>query len=112
RWSSGWQSCRDRLSADATLLRSAASFRHGIVLPPEEVEPTFADIRGLTNMGVPANSEDPWAGATGGIGWDHEPAENAALGEALERYAAAAFAFPEQPRSGLSRHECLGADEF
>jgi ribosomal protein S12 methylthiotransferase accessory factor len=100
------------VSLKATLLRTAASFRHGIVLPPEQVEPTLADIGGLTNMGVPANSENPWAGATGGIGWDVESAEGAAVGEALERYAAAAFPLPEQRRSELRRHDCLDADAF
>lgn len=100
------------MSLRAALLRSAASFRHGIVLPPEQVEPTLADVDGLTNVGVPANSENPWAGATGGIGWDPESAEGAAVGEALERYAAAAFPLPERRRSELRLQDRLDADAF
>ena len=100
------------MSPRAALLRSAASFRHGIVLPPEQVEPTLADVDGLTNVGVPANSENPWAGATGGIGWDPESAEGAAVGEALERYAAAAFPLPERRRSELRLQDRLDADGF
>ena len=99
-------------SPTTVLLRAAADFRHGIVLPPEQVEPTLADIRGLTNIGVPANSDDPWAGATGGIAWTAESAAGAAVGEALERYAAAAFPLPKRPRSELRPEARVDADAF
>jgi ribosomal protein S12 methylthiotransferase accessory factor len=100
------------VTSQTTLLHTAADFRHGIVLPPEEVELTAADISGVVNFGVPANSEDPWASATGGIAWEREGAASAAIGEALERYAAAAFPFPERWRSQLSAENRLDAAAF
>jgi ribosomal protein S12 methylthiotransferase accessory factor len=100
------------LSASAALLRTAPGFRHGIVLPPEHVESTFADPPGIVNVGVPAATEDPWVGATGGIGWTRDAAENAGIGEALERYAAAAFPLPERRRSELPPSLRLDASEF
>ena len=100
------------MSRQAVLLQSAAGFRHGIVLPAEEVEPTCGDLRGIVNFGVPANSNDPWAGATGGIGWQRDAAESAAVGEALERYAAVAFPLPERPRSEIPAQDRLDADAF
>lgn len=100
------------MSGQAVLLQTAANFRHGIILPPETVEPTLADIGGVTNMGVPANSDDPWSAATGGIGWEREAAKTAAVGEALERYAALAFSLPERRRSELAAPDRLDADAF
>jgi ribosomal protein S12 methylthiotransferase accessory factor len=100
------------VTRQAALLRTAANFRHGIVLPPEEVESTPADVRGIVNVGVPANSEDPFARATGGIGWERAEAERAAVGEALERYAAATFPLPERRRSEVPESDRLDADAF
>ena len=100
------------MTANVALLRTAADFRHGIVLPPEEVESSRADVGGLTNLGVPGNAANPWAGATGGIGRTRAAAEAAAIGEALERYAAAIFALPTRRRSELPCQNRLDADAF
>jgi ribosomal protein S12 methylthiotransferase accessory factor len=80
------------------LVRRAANFRHGIVLPPQRVKRTLADPAGIVNIAIPENSADPWTSAAGGIGRTARDAELAAAGEALERYAAATFPLPE--RSG------------
>jgi ribosomal protein S12 methylthiotransferase accessory factor len=93
-------------------LRRTASFRHGIVLPPQTVKRTLADPAGIVDVGIPANSPDPWASTAGGIGRDADEAELAAIGEALERYAAATVRLPEQERSDLGGREVLGLADF
>jgi ribosomal protein S12 methylthiotransferase accessory factor len=96
----------------AALMRDSANFRHGIVLPPQEVASTPADIPGIVNIGVPQASADAWKSASGGVGRDRLSAELAAIGEALERYAAAACAVPRKRKAELPRAAVLDVDDF
>jgi ribosomal protein S12 methylthiotransferase accessory factor len=76
------------------LILESANFRHGLVLPPQNVRRTFADIEEVESSAVPQNSSEPWESASGGIGRDEKTAKLAAIGEALERYSAYAFRLP------------------
>lgn len=78
------------------LQRRAADFRHGVVMPPQRVRRTGADLEHVINVAVPWPSADRWQSASGGIGRDGAQAELAAIGEALERYAASVCPLPER----------------
>jgi ribosomal protein S12 methylthiotransferase accessory factor len=99
-------------AASAVKLRRTAGFRHGIVLPPQRVKRTLADPAGVVDVGIPANSPDPWASAAGGIGRNADQAELAAIGEALERYAAATVRLPERRLDALDGCEVLELEDF
>jgi len=92
-------------------LAGAAGFRHGIVLPPQLVLRGASDPPGLVNVAVPSSSGARWRSAAGGMGRTREVAEQAALGEALERYAAAACRVPECTKTGL-RWPIISLEEF
>jgi ribosomal protein S12 methylthiotransferase accessory factor len=94
------------------LLRRAASFRHGVVLSPQRVKRTLADPDGVVNVAVPENSPEPWKSSAGGIGRTRLAAELAAIGEALERYAAATFPLPEHGRDELAGRPVLELADF
>jgi ribosomal protein S12 methylthiotransferase accessory factor len=67
----------------------AADWRHGVVAPAEQVPPSAAEPAGFWNFGVPQRGTRDWRSASGGAGWTEREARLAAIGEALERYAAA-----------------------
>ncbi len=87
----------------AELLLSAANFRHGIVLKPQVARTSMADLPGIWHVGVPRNSAQPWRSAAGGVGRDVRAAQLAAVGEALERYAAVTCTLPVSTRADLRR---------
>ena len=84
------------------LILECANFRHGLILPPQNVEITFADIEEVENFAVPQNSSEPWESASGGIGRDEKSARLAAIGEALERYSACAVKLPSKKKNQIS----------
>ena len=95
------------------LLLSATSLRHGLALEPQVAATAMADLPGVWHVGVPRNSADPWASAAGGVGRDVTSARLAAVGEALERYAAATCPLPVRRRSQIPAGETvLPAAEF
>ncbi len=96
----------------AELLLSAANFRHGIVLKPQVARTGMADLPGVWHVGVPQNSADAWRSAAGGVGRDIASARLAAIGEALERYAAATCALTTRTRSQLAGEAIVAASEF
>lgn len=100
------------LDAKAELVRRAANLRHGVVLPPQVVKRTLADPTGVVNIGIPEHSPEPWKSAAGGIGWTALEAELAAIGEALERYAASVFPLPERRRNELIGRPVLDLADF
>jgi ribosomal protein S12 methylthiotransferase accessory factor len=74
------------------LLDEAAAPRAGIVPPCDEAEGTFADLPGFVNAFV---TDDGGTGeSTGGLGRTRAAARAAAIGEALERYAASHARLP------------------
>ena len=72
-----------------TLLAGAANNRHGVVLASQMVPTARADVPGIHHAVVPGSRTDNWPAAAGGVGRTRESAENAAIGEAMERYSAA-----------------------
>ena len=74
------------------LLQHAVGYRHGLV-PDVQVLPTArCEVRGVWHASV-APAPESAAGAVGppagGVGWAAAAARDAAVGEALERYAGA-----------------------
>lgn len=96
----------------STRILSGANFRHGVVLPPQKVQTSPSDMEGIVNIGVPQNSAEPWKSASGGIGWDEESATLAAVGEALERYAAASFQIPLRNYDEIKKLPHLKLEDF
>ena len=94
------------------LVRSAASFRHGIVLPPQPVKRTLADPPEIVNIAVPESSGDPWKSVSGGVARTLRDAELAAVGEALERYAARMVALPKRRLADLVGRPVLRPEDF
>lgn len=93
------------------LLQHAVGYRHGLV-PDVQVLPTArCEVRGVWHASV-APAPESAAGAVGppagGVGWTAEAARDAAVGEALERYAGAVH-----PLAAVERAEpCLPLDRW
>ncbi len=88
----------------------AAGQRHGIVMPARIVAKTAADLPGVFNATV---MERPFESKqrAGGAGRSPEAARQAAIGEALEHYAARACALPGQLSSDIEG-EVIELDDF
>jgi ribosomal protein S12 methylthiotransferase accessory factor len=93
-------------------LATAAGFRHGIVHPPRVVRRTFAEPPGIVNVAVPDWGIGAWRSASGGIARTPEEAEEAAIAEALERYAAHACALPRRSRADLPEAAVLELEDW
>jgi ribosomal protein S12 methylthiotransferase accessory factor len=93
------------------VLRRACGFRHGIVLPVRPVTPSLADPPGVANAAVLADTPAGERGA-GGAGRTTEAAELAAIGEALERYAAQVVRLPEHRLAELEGATVVRAQSF
>lgn len=75
-------------------LEATLGHRHGLLPPPAEIAPSPADLPDIHNWSVAYSPDDPWRAAGGGVGWSQEVARNAAIAEALERYAAVSYSLP------------------
>jgi len=93
-------------------LLAATGARHGIVAAPQEVPRTFAEPASAVNVAVPAPAAPGWRSASGGIARTRANAEAAAVGEALERYAAQACALPRRRRDEIDGVETLDLESF
>jgi ribosomal protein S12 methylthiotransferase accessory factor len=93
-------------------LAQAAGFRHGLVHPLRVVGSTFAEPPGIVNVAVPDRAAEGWRTTAGGIARSRVDAEERALGEALERYAAAACALPRRAAAALGAAERLDLEDF
>jgi ribosomal protein S12 methylthiotransferase accessory factor len=93
-------------------LVEAAGFRHGLVHPPRVVRRTFAEPPGVVNVAVPERGVGGWQSASGGIARTRDAAAEAAIGEALERYAAHACTLPRRSRAGLSGPETIELEDW
>jgi ribosomal protein S12 methylthiotransferase accessory factor len=82
------------------------------VLAPQLVKRTLADPGWIVNVAIPENSAEAWKTAAGGIGRTVLDAELAAIGEALERYAASAFPLPEWRSDELIGRPVLELADF
>jgi ribosomal protein S12 methylthiotransferase accessory factor len=99
-------------SSTARRLVDAAGFRHGVVHPPRVVRRTFAEPPGIVNVAVPDWGGGTWRSASGGIARTAQAAEDAAVAEALERYAAHACSLPRRTRAELDGHEVLELEDW
>jgi ribosomal protein S12 methylthiotransferase accessory factor len=93
-------------------LVAGAGVRHGLVLPPQEVPRTFAEPGGIVNIAVPERAADGWRSVAGGIARTRQQAEEAAVGEALERYAAHVCELPCRTRAEVGCAPLLDLEEF
>ena len=89
-------------------LEEACGFRSGIVAPTQRVEGTLADLRGVHNVYIAGDG----ATASGGFARSVEDATCAAIGEALERYAAANARLPLREARELDGEELLPPARF
>jgi ribosomal protein S12 methylthiotransferase accessory factor len=87
-------------SPGARLIWRATGQRHGIVMPARGVARSAVDVPGVFNASV---VEGPFAGEprAGGAGRSSVAAQRAAIGEALEHYAARAFDLTVRPESNV-----------
>ncbi len=93
------------------LLRRAVNFRHGIVPSVHALPTTMADLAGVWHASATRPGTGAHAPPAGGVGWTRDAAERAAIGEALERYAAAAADLPEPARCPAT-DGVLSLDDF
>jgi ribosomal protein S12 methylthiotransferase accessory factor len=93
------------------LMREAASNRHGFVLEPQVAPLTPCDVPGLSHVGVPRSVSAPWLSAAGGVSRSLGGATLAAIGEAIERSAAATVQIAGTPRRAVSG-TTLAAEDF
>lgn len=89
-----------RCTVTGARLDATIGHRHGLLPPPAEVAPSPADLDAMHNWSVSYSPEDPWRAAGGGVAWTREDARNAAIAEALERYAAVSYELPLVTPSG------------
>jgi len=102
-----------RRAPRGSLLDRAIGARHGLVQKPQFISTAPADLDAIHNCSVAYDRGDRWRTAGGGVGWDTETARNAALGEALERYAAVSYSLPTTQADGPRRgDERLDLSEF
>ena len=87
--------------APATRLELAVGLRHGVVGPPQAIPVGWGDAEGLHHVGVAAWG-DRRAAVGGGTGFTAGAAEEAAVAEALERYAGWATPLPLRPGSSVT----------
>lgn len=93
------------------LLQAAAEARCGIVPPAREVPTEPCDMPGIVNVAVPPERGHPWQGVSGAVAWgDRRQARQAAVAEALERYAAAQMQAPWCRRDELPPGEAVDED--
>ena len=84
-----------------------------MVLAPQVARTGMADLAGVVHVGVPrARGGDGWSSASGGVGRDVASARLAAIGEALERYAAATCPLELRTRGDLDGETVVPAAEF
>ncbi len=93
------------------LLRRAVNFRLGIVPAVHILPTTMSDVAGVWHASATRPGPGPQSAPAGGVGWTRDAAERAAIGEALERYAAAVADLSEPEGSHLSAG-ALGLDDF
>ncbi len=94
------------------LLSSACDARHGVIPKAQVALAGVADLPGIWHVGVPHGTGDAWRSASGGVGRDLASARAAAIGEALERYAAVVCELSLRSRADLDVETVLTAADF
>lgn len=99
------------MSSCAGLLDAAIGHRHGVVDAPSVIPTTMSDLPGIWHSSVPGRFDQGHPPA-GGVGWTEGAAKTAAVGEALERYAAAVFPLKTAIRSACNPSDLLPMESF
>jgi ribosomal protein S12 methylthiotransferase accessory factor len=100
------------MSLSRHLMRRAVGNRHGVVMQPQRAPVGQADVASIVHFGVPRVVDAPWQSAAGGVGRDVETAWLAAVGETVERTAAALVQLPVLRRRELAVGQRIDAEEF
>lgn len=101
------------IAASHACLSAAADLRTGICLPVQRATAADWDVPGMVHMSVPAEPCHEWQGVSGAVAWgDSTQALEAAIAEALERYAAARVFLPLKPRASIPASECWTESQF
>jgi ribosomal protein S12 methylthiotransferase accessory factor len=87
------------------LLRQCAHAHTGLVPAVHLLENQASDWPGIFNAAVPEEAVNSWQTISGAVGLTPEAAQSAAIGEALERHAAALAPFAVRVRSSLMAGE-------
>jgi ribosomal protein S12 methylthiotransferase accessory factor len=92
---------------------AAADARTGICLPWHRAGAVAWEVPGMVHVAVPAEPVNAWQGVSGAVAWrDAGQACEAAIAEALERYAAARAALPVRRRADLGGETVWHEDRF
>jgi ribosomal protein S12 methylthiotransferase accessory factor len=91
---------------------TATNSRHGLVRSLHHARRTFAEPAGVFNVGALDRPADGWQSVAGGIGRSRDAAREAAIGEALERYADHRCALPRRSRAELIEKPILELEDF
>lgn len=94
------------------MLQSAAAARCGLLLAPQSLPVEACDVPGLYNVAVPEDPANAWQTVSGAVGLTHDAALAGAIGEGLERLAAAQVRVPVRPRASLDAAERIDAAAF
>ena len=99
--------------ASRASMMAAADARTGICLPWHRAGAVAWEVPGMVHVAVPAEPVNTWQGVSGAVAWgDPAQASEAAVAEALERYAAARIALPVRRRADVPAHELWSEDRF
>lgn len=99
-------------ASHATLM-AAADARTGICLPWHRARAEAWEVPGMVHVAVPAEPVNDWQGVSGAVAWqDPVQACEAAVAEALERYAAARASVPVRRRADVPELELWAEDRF
>ena len=94
------------------MTEKAVGNRHGLVLSPQRAPLTQSDVASIVHVGVPRSVAAPWQSAAGGVGRTERVATLAAIGEGIERAAAATVLLTTRPRKALDGSNRIDAEEF
>lgn len=97
---------------EAPLVHQAVGLRHGVVPSVDLIATTLSDLPGVWHASVPDDRRHPAATPAGGVGWSAEDAKQAAVGEAVERYAAGANPVEGVDASRVPKPRSLQLDGF
>lgn len=96
----------------ATLLSGATGLRCGLLKPVQDVASEPCDLSGIFNATIPADGVNAWQSASGAVAYTRDDAVMGAIGEGLERYAAANALTTLRTRASLAHEALLDHDAF
>jgi ribosomal protein S12 methylthiotransferase accessory factor len=94
------------------LLLDAATLRCGLLQAPQSIAPQACDLPGIANVAIASDPINAWQTTSGAVGYRLADATAAAIGEGLERYAAANTRFPLRRRATVDAIHLVDEDHF